>query len=88
MERLTENGSGSPVLSKTGMNGRSLSGAGVEEGGYHFDRMALPGPFAILGFDLGYRSGPLMAESAEEREGRHSHVVELPEEDGTERRAS
>jgi hypothetical protein len=29
-----------------------------------------------------------MVESAEEREGRHSHVVELPEEDGTERRAS
>jgi hypothetical protein len=33
-------------------------------------------------------SGPIMVESAEEREGRHSHVVELPEEDGTERRAS
>ena len=33
-------------------------------------------------------SGPIMVESAEEREGRHRHVVELPEEDGTERRAS
>jgi len=29
---LTENGPESPVLSKTGMNGRSLSGAGVEAG--------------------------------------------------------
>ena len=54
------------------------------KGGYRFDRMALPGPFDILG----YMSGPIMVESAEEREGRHRHVVELPEEDGTERRAS
>jgi len=30
----------------------------------------------------------ILAESAEEHEGRHRHVVELPEEDGTERRAS
>ena len=28
------------------------------EGGYRFDRMALPGPFDILGFFLGYMSGP------------------------------
>jgi hypothetical protein len=57
------------------------------KGGYRFDRTALPGPFALLGFDLGYRSGPIVAESAEEHEVRHNHVVELPEEDGTERRA-
>jgi len=30
----------------------------------------------------------ILAESAEEHEGRHRHVVELPEEDGPERRAS
>ena len=30
------------------------------EGGYRFDRMALPGPFDILGFFLGYMSGPIM----------------------------
>jgi hypothetical protein len=30
----------------------------------------------------------ILAESAEEHEVRHSHVVELPEEDGPERRAS
>jgi hypothetical protein len=58
-----------------------------DKGGYRFDRMALPGPFAILGFDLVYMSGPIMAESAEEREVRHSHVVESPEEDDPERRA-
>ena len=37
------------------------------KGGYRFDRMALPGPFDILGFFLGYMSGPIIAESAEER---------------------
>jgi hypothetical protein len=58
------------------------------KGGYRFDRMALPGPFDILASRLRYMSGPIMAESAGEHEVRHSHVVELPEEDGTERRAS
>jgi hypothetical protein len=48
------------------------------EGGYRFDRMALPGPFDILGFFLGYMSGPIMAESQEEK-ARHSHVMQLPE---------
>ena len=48
------------------------------EGGNRFDRMALPGPFDILGFFLGYMSGPIMAESQEEK-ARHCHVVQLPE---------
>jgi hypothetical protein len=48
------------------------------EGGYRFDRMALPGPFDILGFFLGYMSGPIMQESQEEK-ARHSHVMQLPE---------
>jgi hypothetical protein len=48
------------------------------EGGYRFDRMALPGPFDILGFFLGYMSGPNMQESQEEK-ARHSHVMQLPE---------
>jgi hypothetical protein len=34
------------------------------KGGSRFDRMALPGPFAILASRLRSRSGPLMAESA------------------------
>jgi hypothetical protein len=69
------------------MNSLDAAGSVLDEdgqGGYRFDRMALPDPFDILG----YMSGPIMAESAEEREVRHSHVVALPEEDGTERRAS
>lgn len=49
------------------------------KGGYRFDRMSLPAPFDILGFFLGYMSGPIMAESQEERKTRHSHIVELPE---------
>ncbi len=73
------------------MNTLDAAGSVLAEdgkGGYRFDRMALPGPFDILGFFLGYMSGPIMAESVEERKARHSHIVELPEEDGTERRAS
>lgn len=58
-----------------------------DKGGYRFDRMTLPGPFDILGFFLGYMSGPVLAESQEEREERHSHVVILPEEDCLERTA-
>jgi len=33
-------------------------------------------------------SDPILAESRDEREARHSHVVELPEKADTERRAS
>lgn len=50
------------------------------KGGYRFDRMAFNGPFDILGFFLGYMSGPILAESLEEREERMKHVVILPEE--------
>jgi hypothetical protein len=35
--------------------------------------------FEILGFFLEYTSGPITAESTEEREERQSHVVILPE---------
>ena len=58
------------------------------QGGYRFDCMSLPDPFDILGFFLGYMSGPVITESQEEREHRHKHIVELPEEDSPERRAS
>ncbi len=37
------------------------------KGGYRFDRMAFKDPFDILGFFLGYMSGPILAESANER---------------------
>ena len=60
----------SPVL-----QGRPKDG----KGGYRFDRMSLPAPFDALGFFRGYMSGPIMAESPEERKTRHSHIVELPE---------
>lgn len=64
------------------MNTLDAAGSVLDEngnGGYRFDRMALPGPFDILGFFLGYMSGPIMAESQQEREARHSHIVELSE---------
>jgi len=73
------------------MNTLDATGSVLDENGkgsYCFDRMAFHSPFDILGFFLGYMSGPIMAESQEECEHRHSRVVELPEEDGTERRAS
>ena len=41
--------------------------------------MAFNGPFDILGFFLGYMSGPLVAENREEGEERYTHVVILPE---------
>lgn len=78
-EVITENGPESPVLSKTGMNGRSLSGAGVGAGTSScslcccIERAMIP---------------LLTLPAVERKEGRHSHAVELPEEDGTERRAS
>lgn len=49
------------------------------KGGNRFDRMAFDGPFDILGFFLGYMSGPITAESTEEREERMKRVVMLPE---------
>jgi Transposase IS200 like len=49
------------------------------KGGYRFDRMTFNGPFDILGFFLGYRSGQIMAESPEERQER---VNDLPTEWG------
>jgi hypothetical protein len=42
--------------------------------------MTFKDPFDILGFFLGSMSGPIMAESQEEHEERHKHVVLLPEE--------
>lgn len=50
------------------------------KGGYRFDRLAFRGPFDILGYFLGYVSGPIVPESQEEREERHRHVVIIPEE--------
>ena len=64
------------------MNTLDAAGSVLDEdgkGGYRFDRMALPGPFDVLGLFLGYMSGPIMAESQEERKARHRHVMELPE---------
>ncbi|HEX4205763.1 MAG TPA: hypothetical protein VHZ51_16510 [Ktedonobacteraceae bacterium] len=49
------------------------------KGGYCFDRVVFHSPLDILGFFLGYMSGPIMAESQEEREERASRVVMLPE---------
>ena len=50
-----------------------------DKGGYRFDRMAFTDPFNILGFFLGYMSGPVIAESQEERKDRQSSIVELSE---------
>ena len=47
--------------------------------GYRFDRMTFKGPFDILGFFLGYMSGPVTAESVEELQERMKQVVILPE---------
>ena len=49
------------------------------KGGYCFDRMTFKDPFDILGFFLGYMSGPILPESREGREERHKRVVLLPE---------
>ncbi len=93
---FTENGPFIPGEDRPGMNGCSMFEAEVEagrpvhlivwlspsafEGGYRFDRMALPGLFDILwGSRLRSMSGPIMAESQQERKARHSHVVQLPE---------
>jgi len=52
----------------------------ISSGDYRFDRMVFNGPFDILGFFLGYMSGPIIEESSEERETRQSRIVTLPEE--------
>ncbi len=49
--------------------------------------MTFKGPFDILGFFLGYMSGPLTAESPEERQERMKRVVVLPERASTVRKA-
>jgi hypothetical protein len=49
------------------------------KGGSCFDRITFHRPFDILGFFLGYMSGPIPAESPEEHEERTKHVVILPE---------
>jgi arylamine N-acetyltransferase len=64
------------------MNTLDAVGAGLDEdgkGGYCFDRMTFKIPFDILGFCLGYMSGPIIAESPQEREERHKRVVILPQ---------
>jgi hypothetical protein len=64
------------------MNTLDAVGSVLDEdgkGGYRFDRMAFNGPFDILGFYLGYMSGPIIEESQEEREERHHRFVALPE---------
>jgi hypothetical protein len=52
------------------------------KGGYYFDRMTFTDMFDILGFFLGYMSGPTITESAEEREERQSRILTLPERAG------
>ena len=64
------------------MNTLDAVGSVLDEdgkGGYCFDRMTFKDPFDILGFFLGYMSGPVLAESSEEREEHQSRVVVLPE---------
>ena len=65
------------------MNTLDAVGSVLDEdgtGSYRFDRMAFNGPFDILGVVLGYMSGPIIAESPQEREERLKQVVILPEE--------
>jgi hypothetical protein len=67
------------------MNTPDATGSVLDEdgkGGYRFDRMTFKDPFDILGFFLGYMSGPMITESAEEREERQSRIVTLPERAG------
>ena len=46
---------------------------------HRFDRMTFKNAIDILGFFLGYMSGPIIEESREEREERHRRFVVLPE---------
>lgn len=64
------------------MNTLDAAGSVLDEdgkGGYCFDHMTFNDPFDILGFFLGYMSGPVIAESQEERKARQSRIVVLPE---------
>ncbi len=64
------------------MNTLDAVGSVLDEdgkGGYRFDRMAFKDPLDILGFFLGYMSGPIIAESTEEQQERMQRVVILPE---------
>ncbi len=64
------------------MNTLDAAGSVLDEdgkGGYRFDRMTFNSPFDILGFFLGYMSGPVTAESPQEREERMKRIVILPE---------
>ncbi len=64
------------------MSALDAAGSVLDEDGkgvYRFDRMTFKDPFDILGFFLGYMSGPMMAESPQEREEPHKRVVVLPE---------
>ena len=64
---------------KPGMNGRSLSGQGWRQDSLRV-RFGVESIVRWLHFDiLGYRNGPVMAESQQESKTRHRHVVELPE---------
>jgi hypothetical protein len=73
------------------MNTLDAVGSVLDEdgkGGYRFDHIAFDGPFDILGFFLGYMSGPILAESTQEQQERMKHVVFLSEEASPTGRAS
>ncbi len=64
------------------MNTLEAVGSVLDEdgkGGYRFDHMTFKNPINILGFFLGYMSGPIIAESEPEHEERHHRFVVLPE---------
>lgn len=64
------------------MNTLDAVGSVLDEdgnGGYRFDRTTFTDPFDILGFFLGYMSGPITAESSQEHEERMKRIVILPE---------
>jgi hypothetical protein len=42
--------------------------------------MAFNGTLDILGFFMGYMSGPIIEESSEERKERERRIITLPEE--------
>jgi hypothetical protein len=65
------------------MNTLEVVGSVLDEdgnGGYCFDRMMFKNPIDILGFFLGYMSGPILTESPQEYEERHKRMVMVPEE--------
>jgi hypothetical protein len=65
------------------MNTLEAAGSVLDEdgkGGSRFDRMTVKNPIDILDFSLGYLSGPMITESAEEHEELPKRVVKVPEE--------